>query len=65
MFIDFNYLFLYLLKAITLHESIKVLLNILKQVMEDKLNASNIEVATVTKDGYHMFTKAELEALLA
>lgn len=52
-------------KSITLKESISVLLNILKQVMEDKLNASNIEVATVTKEGFHMFSKAELEALLA
>lgn len=51
--------------SITLKESITVLLNILKQVMEDKLSSSNIEVATVTKDGFHMFTKAELEALLA
>lgn len=52
-------------KSISLDESIKVLLNILKHVMEDKLNASNIEVATVTKDGFHMFTKTELESLLA
>jgi len=52
-------------KSISLEEAIKVLLDILKHVMEDKLNASNIEVATVTKDGFHMFTKPELEALLA
>lgn len=52
-------------KSITLQESIKVLLNILKQVMEDKLNASNIEVATVTKEGFHILTKTEIEALLA
>lgn len=33
--------------------------------MEDKLNSSNVEVATITKDqGYHMYTKEELEALI-
>lgn len=52
-------------KSITIEESIKVLLNILHQVMEDKVNSGNIEIATVTKEGYHMFSKTEIEALLA
>lgn len=51
-------------KSITLQKSIKVSLNILKPVMEDKLNASNIKVATVTKEGFHMYHKSELGALL-
>lgn len=51
-------------KEIKLQDGVKVLLNILHQVMEDKVSSSNIEVATVTKEGFHMYTKAELESLL-
>mgnify|MGYP002715482070 CR=1 FL=1 len=41
-------------------------LNILKQVMEDKLNSTNVEVATVTPDkGYHMFSKEEVEQVIS
>jgi len=50
-------------KAISLKDALKSVLNILKQVMEEKLNSTNVEVATVTPEGgYHMFTKEELEA---
>jgi len=52
-------------KAIDLKEALKVLLNILKQVMEDKLNSTNVELATITKDkGYHLFSKEEVEQLI-
>jgi len=52
-------------KAISLKEAQKTVLTILKQVMEEKLNSSNVEVATVTADkGYHMFTKEELETAI-
>lgn len=45
----------------TLKEATKATLTILKQVMEEKLNETNIEVMTMTpKDMFHMFTKAEL-----
>jgi 20S proteasome subunit alpha 5 len=52
-------------KAMTLKEATKSVLTILKQVMEEKLSSTNVEVATVTaKDGYHFFTKEEVEAAL-
>ena len=48
-----------------MNEALKVLLNILKQVMEEKLNSTNVEVATITKDkGYHLFTTDEVEKAL-
>ncbi len=53
-------------QAINLKDALKSVLTILKQVMEEKLNSTNVEVATVTADkGYHMFTKEELEAVIA
>jgi len=46
----------------TLKEAQKCVLTILKQVMEEKLNSTNVEVAIITpKTGYHMFNKDELE----
>ena len=52
--------------SLTLKEATKLSLEILKQVMEEKLNATNVEVATVTAEGgYHLFTKEEVEAVVA
>jgi len=49
-------------KSMKLPEAIKSVLTILKQVMEEKLNSTNVEVATITPDGgYHMFSKEEVE----
>lgn len=49
----------------TLKEAIKSSLIILKQVMEEKLNATNIELATVQPgQNFHMFTKEELEEVI-
>merc|ERR1712137_563206 len=53
---------------ITLKEATKHALTILKQVMEEKLTATNVELATVTKaDGFKVLSddevKAEIEAL--
>lgn len=46
----------------TLKEAINAVLTILKQVMEEKLNSTNVEVVTVTPDKlFHMFTKEEVE----
>lgn len=48
----------------TLSEAINACLTILKQVMEEKLNSSNVEVVTVTPEKlYHLFTKEEVEAV--
>lgn len=53
-------------RNITLKEAIKSVLTILKQVMEEKLNSTNVEVATIVPgSGYHYYTKAEVEAALA
>lgn len=53
-------------KALTLDEALKTALSILKQVMEEKLNSTNVEVATVTPSrNFHMFSKEEVEAIIA
>jgi len=52
-------------KQMTLKGALELALKILKQVMEEKLNSSNVEVATVTKvSGYHMYAKEEVEDVL-
>lgn len=52
-------------KSMSLKDAIKESLVILKQVMEEKLSADNVEVATITKDkGFHMFTKSEVEKVI-
>jgi len=49
-------------KSMTLKEAIKTALTILKQVMEEKLNSTNVEVSVVTPNSnFHMFTKPEVE----
>ncbi|XP_077976838.1 proteasome subunit alpha type-5-like [Glandiceps talaboti] len=53
-------------KSMTLKEASKSSLNILKQVMEEKLNSTNVEMATVTpENNFHMMTKEEIEELIA
>lgn len=52
-------------KSMSLKEASKCVLTILKQVMEEKLNATNVEVATITQQNkFRMFSKEELEALV-
>ena len=54
------------LQSITLKEALKSALTILKQVMEEKLNASNVELATITpENNFQMYSKEQLEALIA
>lgn len=54
-----------LLQSMTLKEALKAALTILKQVMEEKLNDTNIEVMTMTPGQlFHMFTKAELQEVI-
>lgn len=50
-------------KSMTLPEATKCVLGILKQVMEEKLTSTNVEVATIT-DKYHLFSKAEVEQII-
>jgi 20S proteasome subunit alpha 5 len=42
-------------------EAIQKSMHILKQVMEEKLNETNVEVATVTKDGFRILSGEELQ----
>jgi len=52
-------------KSMTLQEATKSVLTILKQVMEEKLSSTNVEVATITPgQGYHMFSKEEVDVAI-
>ncbi|VDO49613.1 unnamed protein product [Schistosoma margrebowiei] len=52
-------------KNMTLHEGCKHALSILKQVMEEKLDSTNVEMATVSiKDNYHLFNKDEVQRII-
>ena len=47
----------------TLDEAKKCALGILKQVMEEKLTSTNVEVSTVS-DKYRLLTKPQIEEIL-
>ncbi|KOB77224.1 Proteasome subunit alpha type [Operophtera brumata] len=52
-------------KSMTLKEAIKSALTILKQVMEEKLSESNVEVVTMTPGAmFHMFTREQLAEVI-
>ncbi|XP_046388724.1 proteasome subunit alpha type-5 [Ischnura elegans] len=52
-------------KTMTLKEALNSALTILKQVMEEKLNSTNVEMVTVTpKDYFHMLSKEEVEEVI-
>ena len=52
-------------KGMTLNEAIKHAMSILKQVMEEKLSESNVEVATVTKEnGYQSLSNDDLQTYI-
>ncbi|CAH8506321.1 unnamed protein product [Heterobilharzia americana] len=52
-------------KNMTLHEGCKHALTILKQVMEEKLDSTNVEMATISvKDNYHLFNKHEVQSII-
>jgi len=54
------------LQSMTLEQAEKLALKVLKEVMEEKLTATNVQVASVTKErGYRLHTKEELEAAVA
>ena len=48
----------------TLQEAESLACEILKQVMEEKISNINVEVASVTDKGYHMYTANEIDDLL-
>lgn len=50
---------------LTLVEAQKVVLKILKQVMEEKLDATNAQLCTITKeDGYKVFSEEEIKSIV-
>ncbi|XP_051160904.1 proteasome subunit alpha type-5 isoform X2 [Leptopilina boulardi] len=52
-------------KSMTLKEAAKAALTILKQVMEEKLNDTNIEVMSMTPEKlFHMYTREELQEVI-
>ncbi|XP_033217662.1 proteasome subunit alpha type-5 [Belonocnema kinseyi] len=52
-------------KSMTLKEAAKSALTILKQVMEEKLNDTNIEVMSMTPEKlFHMYTRDELQEVI-
>lgn len=50
---------------LTITDAEDLAFEILKQVMEDKVSNVNVEVAAVTKDGFHLYTAAELDTIIA
>lgn len=51
-------------KGIPLKEAIQRSLSILKQVMEEKLNETNVQVATVTKEGFKILSGDDLQEFI-
>eukprot|EP01034_Spumella_vulgaris_P027654 gene27654-34404_t len=49
---------------LTLIDAENLAFEILRQVMEDKISTINVEVASVTKLGYHMYSEAELDLVI-
>lgn len=54
-------------KSISLEDAEILALSILKQVMEEKINATNVEIASITVKNpeFRIYEKSELEAIIA
>lgn len=53
-------------KNMDLEEATKLSMKILKQVMEEKIDEKNVEVATVTKEhGFRLMSKESIAAIVA
>lgn len=48
----------------TLQDAENLAFEILKQVMEEKISTVNVEVASITSNGYHLYTAAELDTVI-
>uniref|UniRef100_A0A0A9D9F4 PSA5 n=1 Tax=Arundo donax TaxID=35708 RepID=A0A0A9D9F4_ARUDO len=53
-----------LMQELTLAEAETIALSILKQVMEEKVTPNNVDIAKVAPN-YHLYTPAEVEAVIA
>jgi len=49
---------------LTLEEAENLSIDILRQVMEEKVNPNNVEMASVTSAGYHLYSQTELTELI-
>ncbi len=49
---------------LTLADAENLAFEILRQVMEDKISTLNVEVASVTSEGYHLYSADELESVI-
>ena len=49
----------------TLEEALKTALSILKQVMEEKVSSTNVEVAVVTKEGFKRHPTDQVEKIIS
>jgi 20S proteasome subunit alpha 5 len=53
-------------KSLTLQEATKLVLKVLKQVMEEKISSINVEVAVTTPEkGFHILPEPEVSAIIA
>jgi len=53
-------------KSLTLQEATSLALKVLKAVMEEKISATNVQVASITAaDGYKLIPEADLATLIA
>lgn len=48
----------------TLSQAEDLAVEVLKQVMEEKVTNANIEVASVTSAGYHLYDRSELDTVI-
>uniref|UniRef100_A0A453HYL6 Uncharacterized protein n=1 Tax=Aegilops tauschii subsp. strangulata TaxID=200361 RepID=A0A453HYL6_AEGTS len=53
-----------LMQELTIAEAETIALSILKQVMEEKVTPNNVDIAKVSPS-YHLYTPAEVEAVIA
>jgi 20S proteasome subunit alpha 5 len=53
------------LQSLTVEEAETLVLKTLKQVMEEKLDSKNVQLASVTKErGFRIYTDAEMAAVV-
>jgi len=49
----------------TVEEAENLALTVLKQVMEEKINSINVEVACVNRNGFKLYSQQELQAIIS
>jgi 20S proteasome subunit alpha 5 len=48
-------------RSLTLKEAETLTLRTLKQVMEEKLDAKNVQLSSITKDGFRIYSDEEMK----